>query len=172
MQENSVHVISAVNGTVGFSLPELRFKRVWQKKKASFPVPKDVLREAIFDPGVAYLFEKGILYIDDLEFKKEIGLEPYDVEEPTIILLEDKYIERMLKVMPVQEFKAAFSNLTIDQKKEVAQYAVDNAIIDMNKAEIMKSLCGMDVLKIYNLKKQNEEVLPDENSNDSLRQNI
>ena len=169
---DNVFVVSTVNGNVGFSIPELRFKRVWQKKKARFPVPKDVLREAIFYPGVSYLFEKGILYIEDLDFKKEIGLEPYDAVKETIVLLEDKMIERMLTNMPIAEFRAEFKKLTDVQMKEVAQYAVDHAMIDMNKAEIMKSLCGMDVLKIYNLKKQNEEVLPDENGNDSLRKSI
>ena len=131
-----------------------------------------MLREAIFNPGVSYLFEKGILYIEDLDFKKEIGLEPYDAAKETIVLLEDKMIERMLTNMPIAEFRAEFKKLTDIQMKEVAQYAVDHAMIDMNKAEIMKSLCGMDVLKIYNLKKQNEEVLPDENGNDSLRKSI
>lgn len=169
---DNVFVISTVNNTVGFSVPELRFRRVWQKKKAKLPVPKDVLREAIYKPGVAYLFEKGILYIDDLEFKKEIGLEPYDAVKETIILLEDKMIERMLTNMPIAEFRAEFKKLTSNQMREVAKYAVDHAMIDMNKAEIMKSLCGMDVLKIYNLKKQNEEVLPDENGNDSLRKSV
>ena len=131
-----------------------------------------MLREAIFNPGVSYLFEKGILYIEDLDFKKEIGLEPYDAVKETIVLLEDKMIERMLTNMPIAEFRAEFKKLTDVQMEEVAQYAVDHAMIDMNKAEIMKSLCGMDVLKIYNLKKQNEEVLPDENGNDSLRKSI
>jgi hypothetical protein len=165
---DTVYVTSTVNGTVGFSMPELRFKRVWQKKKAKFPVPKDVLREAIFNPGVSYLFEKGILYIDDLEFKKEIGLEPYDAEKETIILLEDKYIERLLGVMPIQEFKIEFGKLTIEQQKEVAGYAVEHNMIDMSKAEHMKKICGVDVIKMYSIKKQNEEILPNEISNDSL----
>lgn len=59
---DNVFVVSTVNGSVGFSIPELRFKRIWQKKKARFPIPKDVLREAIFNPGVSYLLKGYSLY--------------------------------------------------------------------------------------------------------------
>ena len=42
------------------------------------------------------MLKAGVLFIDDLEFKKELGLEPEDAVEPVnVILLEDKFIERL-----------------------------------------------------------------------------
>lgn len=69
---DNVFVVSTVNGNVGFSIPELRFKRIWQKKKARFPVPKDVLREAIFNPGVSYLFERVFFILRIQILKKKL----------------------------------------------------------------------------------------------------
>ena len=114
---DNVFVVSTVNGNVGFSIPELRFKRIWQKKKARFPVPKDVLREAIFNPGVSYLFEKGILYIEDLDFKKEIGLEPYDSVEETIVSVDaSTVITSLLNIIQAERVRANNAEATLQHK--------------------------------------------------------
>lgn len=169
--EDFVYVISASSGRVGLTMPSLKFKKVWPKKRTRLPVPKDVLREGIFDPGIAALFKKGILYIEDVEFKREIGLEPYD-EEETIIFLEDKMMDRLLGAMPLTEFKKELKKLTVRQVEELAEYAVAHDLINMDKAAVIKQICNRDILRAYQLKKQNEEVLPDEDGNDSLRKSI
>ena len=60
-----VIVTSMVSGNVGLTLPHLRVNKTWPKKGTKLPIEKDVLREAIYEPGVEYMFKNGILYIED-----------------------------------------------------------------------------------------------------------
>ena len=81
-------------------------------------------------------------------------------------------MDRLLGAMPLVEFKKELKKLTVRQVEEIAEYAVAHDLINMDKAAVIKQICNRDILKAYQLKKQNEEVLPDENGNDSLRKNI
>ena len=106
-----VIVTSMVNGIVGITLPNSRIKKIWPKKNTKLPVDKDLLREAIYEPGVEYLFKNGILYIEDMDFKIELGLEPEGAKAPTeIIPVDEKYLNRILKLMPLSEMKTAISS--------------------------------------------------------------
>ena len=116
-----VMVTSMVGGTISASSLE---HRVWNKKGQKLPVSKDVLREAIYEPGVEYMFKKGILYIDDMDFKIELGLEAEGTKTPTDILpVDDKYLNRILRLMPIVEMKAAIDKMSIVQKQELVDYA-------------------------------------------------
>ena len=77
---DKVMVTSMVGGTISAASLE---HRVWNKKGQKLPVSKDVLREAIYEPGIEYMFKKGILYIDDMEMKIELGLEAPGTTTPT-----------------------------------------------------------------------------------------
>ena len=57
-----VIVTSMVNGIVGITMPNSRIKKIWPKKGTKLPVEKDLLREAIYEPGVEYMFKKGNQY--------------------------------------------------------------------------------------------------------------
>jgi hypothetical protein len=111
--EDRVTVINMTSGKVGLIVPELHYERTFPTKGAKVAISKDVLREGIYNYGVLYLFKTGMLYIDDFEFRKELGLEPEDATpaEPTVVPLEEKKIKRMLTVMPLSEFKVEFDKL-------------------------------------------------------------
>mgnify|MGYP003294163585 CR=1 FL=1 len=120
-----VIVTSMVGGNVGLTLPHLRVNKTWPKKGTKLPVEKEVLREAIYEPGVEYMFKQGLLYIDDMDFKIELGLEPEGAKAPTeIIPVDEKYLNRVLKLMPLSEMKAAINKMSDNQKKELLDYAV------------------------------------------------
>ena len=105
---DKVIVTSMVSGNVGLILPHLRVNKSWPKKGAKLPIDKEILREAIYEPGVEYMFKNGILYIDDMDFKIELGLEPEGAKTPeAIIPIDEKYLERVLKRMPIVEMKQA-----------------------------------------------------------------
>ena len=151
---DKVMVTSMVGGTISASSLE---HRVWNKKGQKLPVSKDVLREAIYEPGIEYMFKNGILYIDDMEFKIELGLEAPGTEMPTEVLpIDDKYLNRVLKLMPVSEMKSAIDKMSIVQKQELVDYASKQNDIQLDRLAIVSEKCGVDVLKTIELNRQKE----------------
>ena len=151
---DKVMVTSMVGGTISASSLE---HRVWNKKGQKLPVSKDVLREAIYEPGVEYMFKNGILYIDDMELKIELGLEAPGTETPTEVLpVDDKYLNRVLKLMPVSEMKSTIDKMSIVQKQELVDYASKQNDIQLDRLAIVSEKCGVDVLKTIELNRQKE----------------
>ena len=151
---DKVMVTSMVGGTISASSLE---HRVWNKKGQKLPVSKDVLREAIYEPGVEYMFKNGILYIDDMEFKIELCLEAPGTESPTEVLpIDDKYLNRVLKLMPVSEMKSTIDKMSIVQKQELVDYASKQNDIQLDRLAIVSEKCGVDVLKTIELNRQQE----------------
>ena len=149
-----VMVTSMVGGTISASSLE---HRVWNKKGQKLPVSKDVLREAIYEPGVEYMFKKGILYIDDMDFKIELGLEAEGTKTPTDILpVDDKYLNRILRLMPIVEMKAAIDKMSIVQKQELVDYATKQNDIQLDRLAIVSEKCNVDILKTIELNRQKE----------------
>ena len=95
--DNKVKVKSLISSRVVISIPDMRLRRVWEKKGAVKIIPFDQLEEAMYNPGVEALFREGILGIDDLEIKKALGLEPDDATEPVnIIVLNDMHKSQLI----------------------------------------------------------------------------
>ena len=151
---DKVMVTSMVGGTISASSLE---HRVWNEKGQKLPVSKDVLREAIYEPGVEYMFKNGILYIDDMEFKIELDLEAPGTETPTEVLpIDDKYLNRVLKLMPLSEMKSTIDKMSIVQKQELVDYASKQNDIQLDRLAIVSEKCGVDVLKTIELNRQKE----------------
>jgi hypothetical protein len=151
---DKVMVTSMVGGTISAASLE---HRVWNKKGQKLPVSKDVLREAIYEPGIEYMFKKGILYIDDMEMKIELGLEAPGTTTPTEVLpVDDKYLNRVLKLMPISEMKAAIDKMSIVQKQELVDYASKQNDIQLDRLAIVSDKCNVDILKTIELNRQKE----------------
>ena len=158
MENKKVAVINQSNSRVGINIPDLRFKRVWEKKNAKILVDMDILRELIYDNGVSYMFEQGILFIDDMEAKIELGLEPETAKAPVNILkIDDAMLKRALGPMILIEFKKFFESLTEEQKHQVAEYAIANECTDFSKAEIIQSAIGINVISAIQLNRQDKD---------------
>ena len=152
--DDKVMVTSMVGGTISASSLE---HRVWNKKGQKLPVSKDVLREAIYEPGVEYMFRKGILYIDDMDFKIELGLEAEGTKAPTDILpVDDKYLNRILRLMPIVEMKAAIDKMSVVQKQELVDYAAKQNDIQLDRLAIVSEKCNVDIPKTIELNRQKE----------------
>ena len=155
---NKVEVVSMVNGTVIFTVPDLRFRREFRKKGARIGIDKDVLEEAMYNPGIEALFQQGILYIEDMDAKKELQLEPEDAEEPeNIVVLKDSQMKRYLTVAPVHDLKEIIGKLTDEGLNELVEYAIAHNISDFERATVLKEATGVDILKAIQLKNANEE---------------
>lgn len=155
---DKVYVKSMVNGTVGITLPDLRFKKEWPRKGTRLPIDREILKEAIYDIGVERMLKEGILFIEDMDFKREMGLEPEDASAPVnVIELDEKLCQRAIRLMPVAELKGLLQKLSVSQKESLADYAVSH-YNDMafDRVEILSEACGADLLHAIQLRKQME----------------
>lgn len=158
--EEKVKVVNLISSRVNINLPEVRLKRIWEKRGAVKTIPFDQLEEALYDPGVEALFVEGILGIEDLETKKKLGLEPEDASEPVnIITLNEQQRKRYLTVMPLHEFKEQIQKLPMEQVRELAQFAIDNEVVDFDKAEIIKKMVGVDIIGTIQMNKADKEAI-------------
>ncbi len=155
--DKKVKVKSLVSHKVLLSVPELRLRRVWEKKNAVMTIPFDQLEEAMYSPGVENLFREGILGIDDMEVKIALGLEEEDATEPTnIIILSDQELKRYLTVLPTFEFKNKIKDLPRQQIIELANYAITNEIANFEKAEVLKQYTGIDIISAIKLNRDDK----------------
>ena len=155
-----VLVTSMVRHSVGISLPQNGYmvEKHWPQKGSKVLIDKESLREGIYLPGVEYMFKKGILYIDDMDFKIELGLEEPETKTPTnIIPMDEKYLERVMKRMPIAEMKLAVKNMSKDQLQELILYASVQNDIQLDRITAIKELTGTDLFKVIDLKRQREE---------------
>ena len=110
--EGKVKIRNTADCEVTVSLPDLRFRRSWPKKNSVIPVDFAILEEGIFDPGFANLINSGVLYIEDMEAKIALGLEPDGAQEPqNIIILNDSQILRLVKVDSYADFESELKEI-------------------------------------------------------------
>ena len=161
MENKQVELVSTIDAYVGIDVPDLHLKRLWERKGAKKSIPLDVLREAIYDPSVDYLLRQGILYIDDLDVKIELGLEEESAKEPgaqlNIQLLKDEEMNRLLNIVPIYDFKAKVKELKKEQLQTLVDYAVTHEITNFEKCEYLKELTGQDIIRTVQLNHDEKE---------------
>lgn len=153
-----IRVISKHQGPVSVNISDLRFKREWPNKGASVLIEREALEEMMYDSGFKYMIDTGMLYIEDLEVKKELGLEPEDATEPVnIIVLSDNDMKRMMTAMPQFEFDAKLKTLNYEQMLALADFAIKNELGDFGKCDAIKKACGKDILTAIRLNREDKE---------------
>ena len=104
------------------------------------------------------MVKSGLLFIEDMDFKKEVGLEPEDAEQPVnIVPLDEKKMQRILKLMPASQVESELTALNTEQKRMLTTYAIENELVMMDRVDMIKNICGVDLLKAVAQKKSNEE---------------
>ena len=112
----------------------------------------------MYDPAFSNMINEGYLYIDDMEVKKEIGVEPEEATTPTLILMDEKQLKRFWKDMPLSQFKVETKTLTKQQIISLADYAIthgDEGSIE--KANYLSKISERNILKGIELEKQSKE---------------
>lgn len=155
MENKKVMIKNMTNGRVVIKVPDLNLKRIWERKNAVKPVDFEILQQAFYDEGVEYLFKEGMLYITDEKIRVELGLED---EENKIIILDDNMKKRYLTVLPVNELKEKLKELTKEQILELADYAINNEIVNMEVRDLLKEYTGIDIIRAIELNRQMKEV--------------
>ncbi len=158
MENKQVVLTNTVKSRVGINVPELLLKRTWEKKGVKRSIDLDTLREAFYYPSVEYLLREGILYIDDMDVKIELGLEEPDTTVPTsIVILSEAEMQRYMTAMPIYEFKEKIKALGREQVQSLVDYAIENKLTSFEKCEVLKELTHTDILTAVQLNKANEE---------------
>ena len=158
MENEKVKVISMVEGRIGVNSAELRFAHQWLQKGSTVSIDRQTLEELMYDNGFRYMIESGMLYIEDMEVKKDLGLEPEDAEKPqNIIVLNDKQMRHYMVTMPLAEFKEKVAELKYEQILILADYAIKNRLGDFDKTNHIKKICGKDILRAIQLNELDKE---------------
>ena len=147
--EGKVTITNMINAQVCINLPEIHFKHTWEKRGDKFSVGGEIFDAMMYNNGARRIFEKGILYTEDMEVKKEYGLEPEDATEPVnIIVLNEAQMKRYLTVMPFRDFKTELEKISNEQQVLLAQYAINNKImIDIEKALYLEERTHINVIE-------------------------
>lgn len=156
MEDNTrVIVKNTTKHPVTVILPNIRFKRVWSGGAES-TVTLEVLREAVYDTGFQVFLDQGILYIPDKKIRVELGLEEEGAVE-TVKFLNKNQILKMLKADPIKEFEKTFKEIPDELQRNIADTAIEENYIDIEKAKVIKANTGIDVIQAIQLKIKNEE---------------
>lgn len=154
-----VKVKSMVMHKVSVSSADLRFSRTWSGYGAVVSIDREVLDELIYDVGFRNMLTSGILYIEDMQVKKDLGLEPETATEPQniIVLTEKDKRYYMSSDLSLVGFKEKIKKLSMEQIYELCNYAINNKLLDVEKAKVLKEVCGRDIIAAVNLTAKNEE---------------
>lgn len=154
-----VNLTSTVNKTVGVKLPEYGVNRKWTNKGQSIPLPYDTVEQMLWHEGFRKMIDRGILYIENMQDKIDLGLEPADAKEPeNIKVLTDTQIKNLLTSQPLDVFKKEISDLNMTQINNIVNYAIANEIVDVAKCDVLQELTEIDVLGAIATKKGLEKV--------------
>lgn len=154
---DKIKVISEFNGRCVIENSDLRISRVWPARGSTVLFTKEQIEELMFDPAFSNMVKEGYLYIEDMEVKKEVGIEPEDATEPTAILLDDKQLKRFWKDMPLAQFKIETKNLKKVQLDSLAEYAIREGGGSIEKANYLSKISGYKILKGIELEEQSKE---------------
>ena len=155
---DKIKVISMTNGRCVLNSRDLGIKRLWPGRGSSVIFTKEQIEALMYDPAFSNMVQEGYLYIEDMDVKKEIGIEPEDAITPTIILMNDKELNRFWKIMPLSQFKIETKKLTKQQLTSLAEYAIKNGNDgSIDKANYLSTISGYNILKGIELERQSQE---------------
>lgn len=140
----TVLVKSMVKAQVGITVPYLNLKRTWPKKNTVLRLPKETLSQAMYEPGVEYLFKTGILVIEDEQDRIDLGLQD-PVTGETVYLMKDDKLAYLIKEAPIDEFKAECAKMSHDQQVEFARTAIELESTSYEKNLHLKELTEINV---------------------------
>jgi hypothetical protein len=132
--------------------------KTWMGKGQKFYVDRDNLEQAYYDPAVEYLFKQGFLTTDDKTFMEDVGLIQPGKTESIVVKLDNNYLNRLIKLMPLNEFKEEIKKLTKAQMEDLADYAIEHYTdLKNDRIDILSKAAGRDILKAISNYKDSKE---------------
>lgn len=153
--ERQVKIRSMVNAQVGVSESTLGFKRTWAKKGQLLAIPFEVVEQLLWSDGFKRMIDTGILYIEDMQDKKDLGIEPLDADKPVnIIVLTDQRIEELMTSTPIDVFKIEVQSIPRVQVDNLIEYSIEHQLVDSAKCTFLKQLTGKDIFKAISTREE------------------
>lgn len=158
MQNRMVVITSMVNARVSVKDITYGINRRWDRKGQKIPVPYEVVEGLLWQDGFRHLIDSGILYIESMQDKIDLGLEPADAKQPVnIVVLNDTKMKNLLCNVPLIVFKREVGELSKVQINNLIDYAIDNKIMNMDKCKFLKELTGRDIISAIQAREEDEE---------------
>lgn len=161
MDNRKVMIENLTKGTAAIIEPHLNMKLIWQTQGAKRPVDLELLKQAMYSPGVETMFREGVLRIaekDAMDILVELGLEEEGAKEPeNVVILTDGQRKRLLSSAPIVELEEMLEKLPLEQMRALVDYAVDNKMTDYERCSLIKEASGFDIIKTVELNKADEE---------------
>jgi hypothetical protein len=146
MENKMIMVKSASDYTLVVNIPDIPLHRTWKKRGAQFPIDRNLLLQAYYDPSVEALFKEGMLTTNDVEFLKEVGLIEEDGTEVVMVLTE-QLMNRIIKMMPVAEVATTIKKLSRTQLEELAEYAIEYYTdLAMDRIDLLSKATGKNIM--------------------------
>lgn len=161
-----VNVVSARRGTIGIVEPQFGINRVWYKKGTVLQIEFDKLEEALYHPGVGNLFREGYLYIESMQDKIDLGLEPAEATKPiNIVVLTEPQIVDVITKMSSVEAEKLLGPLPNGQLEDICAYAVQHELMpSVSKNAYLKNRAGVDIIKTIQFNAEIKEAEAKENA--------
>ena len=157
-KNKKIKVISQIDGHVGVYLPNLNFSREWLAKGQIVNIPYEILEEAMFDPGFKNMIDLGILFIDDLDSAKELGLEDETVEVATNYKSYNELeLKNLINKASNEDFETELKKMPKEFSHQLAEWAITLRLRDDTKIQLLKKYTGIDIDKGINLSKALED---------------
>lgn len=165
MADRMVHLKNTMNATLSVRKPEYGIYRTWNKKGQVQAIPFDTVQQLLWDTGFNNMIQSGMLYIDNMKDKIDLGIEPVGATKPVnVIAVDEKSVAEIWDTMGIDEFKKTVGRLTRTQIDNIVSYAVETKNINLDKVNFIKEITadrtgknGRDILKILEHKRQIEE---------------
>jgi hypothetical protein len=155
---SKINVKSLAIGEVSVFQPSIPFKASWPSKGSTRQIDEEVLEQLMYIPGFEYMINNGILYIEDMDAKKKLGIEPEDATTPVnVIVLTDADKRKYMVNYDFNKFKEQVKKLGYEQVRDLAEFAIQNKLADFEKSEFIKEICGKDIIQAIRLSSKNKE---------------
>ena len=155
---SKINVKSLAIGEVSVFQPSIPFKASWPSKGSTRQIDEEVLEQLMYTPGFEYMINNGILYIEDMDTKKKLGIEPEDATAPVnVIVLTDADKRKYMVNYDFNKFKEQVKKLGYEQVRDLAEFAIQNKLADFEKCEFIKEICGKDIIQAIRLSSKNKE---------------
>lgn len=155
-KQRMVIIKNMYDAVVSVYKPEYGIQRKWQKLGQSIGIPYETVEQLLWDRGFRNLIDSGMLYIEDMQTKIDLGLEPEGATQPVNIRTLTVEDIKNLWNAPIAVFKKEIDDLPAIQVDAVIEYAIQNDIADATKCIFIKTKTGKDILKAISNKQDLE----------------
>lgn len=157
MSQRMVALKNMIDSQVSVRDLSIGVNRRWQRRGQVIPIPYEAVEQLLWQDGFRRMIDQGVLYIENMRDKQDLGLEPMNVSQPTnIIALNEEEIVELLKAATIDDFKKTICSLSDTQIDSVIDYAISHKIVDAVKCTILKQVTGRDILGAISAKEKNE----------------